>query len=159
MSQDKQRTTIATERPGTTFDYELPAFPTTASSLLSALQSQSVDVGQVTKLIECDPVISSKVLSLANSPLYAPARPISTINHAIVLLGFNSVSQLVLTIATGTLFSADEYTAGRKFSHEMERLQKAFILVVLCLLHVTCLRIVYTFKKIQAYLFSHETCF
>ncbi|MEO1528517.1 MAG: HDOD domain-containing protein, partial [Planctomycetota bacterium] len=68
-----------------------------------------VEVPKVTQLIECDPIISSKVLALANSPIYCPSRPIVTINHAVVILGFRSVAKLVLTVATSSVF-ADKST-------------------------------------------------
>lgn len=94
-------------QPQIEFRFELPPFPTTASQLVAELNNSDVQVPRVTQLIECEPTIGSRVLSLANSPIYGTSRPISTISHAIVILGFRSVTQLALTVATGSVFSDD----------------------------------------------------
>lgn len=91
------------------FEFQLPPFPVTATQLVTEINRDQVEVPKITQLIECDPVISSKVLALANSPIYCPSRPIVTINHAVVILGFRSVAKLVLTVATSSVF-ADEKT-------------------------------------------------
>ncbi|MEL6107464.1 MAG: HDOD domain-containing protein [Planctomycetota bacterium] len=95
--------------PPKEFEFQLPPFPVTATQLVTEINRDQVEVPKITQLIECDPVISSKVLALANSPIYCPSRPIATINHAVVILGFRSVSKLVLTIATSSVF-ADKNT-------------------------------------------------
>lgn len=104
MSTDTDSTSTAKE-----FQYQLPPFPVTATQLVTEINQEQVEVPKVTQLIECDAVISSKVLALANSPIYCPSRPITTINHAVVILGFRSVAKLVLTVATSSVF-ADKST-------------------------------------------------
>jgi putative nucleotidyltransferase with HDIG domain len=47
--------------------------------------------------IATDQVISAKVLKLVNSGFYGFSDPISTIQHAVTLLGFNTVKSLVLS--------------------------------------------------------------
>lgn len=89
------------------FRFEFPPFPAVATQLVSELNNSEVRVPKIVKLIESEPTIASKVLQLANSPLYGAARPIRSIDHAIVLVGFRAVSQLSLTIATGTVFKRD----------------------------------------------------
>ncbi|MFN3191419.1 MAG: HDOD domain-containing protein [Aureliella sp.] len=85
-------------------EFDLPPFPTTASKLVSELNSPEADVPTVVQLIECEPKVASKVIQLANSPMYGASRPITTIGHGIVLLGFRSVSQLALSLVAGDLF-------------------------------------------------------
>ena len=104
MSTDADSTSTTKE-----FQYQLPPFPVTATQLVTEINQEQVEVPKVTQLIECDAVISSKVLALANSPIYCPSRPITTINHAVVILGFRSVAKLVLTVATSSVF-ADKST-------------------------------------------------
>ena len=84
---------------------DLRPFPATAAQILSECQNGDADVRTITQLIECDPALASKVLSIANSPLYGSPRPISTVSHAIVVIGFRAVSQLALSIAAGEVFS------------------------------------------------------
>ncbi len=82
----------------------LPPFPATASQILMQCQKPEVDARAVAQLVECEPAISAKVIQLANSPLYGASRPIVSIGHAIVLLGFRSVSQMAISIAAGSMF-------------------------------------------------------
>lgn len=97
-------------RPGprekATFEFEIPRFSATASQLVNELNDSDVKVTKVVQLIECEPTISSRVLRMANSPLYGATRAISTIGHAIVILGFRCVSQQAIAAASGELFKA-----------------------------------------------------
>lgn len=43
-----------------------------------------------------DPVLSAKVLSIANSPYYGVMQKISDLSHAITLLGLNDVSMVIM---------------------------------------------------------------
>ena len=83
----------------------LPVFPATATQILNETRKDDVDVSKVTQLVEYEPAIGAKVLQLANSPLYGTNRPITTIGHAVVMLGFRAVSQLAVSIATKEVFS------------------------------------------------------
>ena len=87
-------------------NFDLPPFPATATQLVTLLNKPNVPVQSVVQLIECEPAIICKVLDLANSPLYGATRAITTIQHAIVLLGLKTVSQLALTVAAGDVFKA-----------------------------------------------------
>ena len=88
-------------------NFQLPPFPSVASKLVVKLTEQDVDTRSIIELIECEPTVFSKVLNLANSPMYATSRVITTVGHAVVLLGLNSVSQLALAVATGAIFQDD----------------------------------------------------
>lgn len=87
------------------FEFDLPPFPSTASKLVAELNSPEADVPTVVQLIECEPKIASRVIQLANSPVYGASRPIATIGHGIVLLGFKSVAQISLSMVAGDLFN------------------------------------------------------
>ncbi len=90
------------------FCFDLPPFPAAASQLVAELNQPDVQVARIIQLIECEPIVGSQVIRLANSPIYGTSRPITTIGHAIVVLGFKSVAQLALTVATADIFQ----TAG-----------------------------------------------
>lgn len=93
-------------------DFEVPPFPAVASRLLKELKSDEVKIPSVVQLIECEPKIHCRVLDLANSPLYGAKRPIKSIGHAVVLLGFQSVAQLSLAVAAGSIFQSDNSAVG-----------------------------------------------
>ncbi|MEM6365369.1 MAG: HDOD domain-containing protein [Planctomycetota bacterium] len=85
--------------------FEVPRFSATASQLVDELNGASPTVPIVVQLIECEPTISSLILRLANSPIYGATRAITSIAHAIVVLGFRSVAQQAIATATGALFT------------------------------------------------------
>jgi HD-like signal output (HDOD) protein len=94
------------------YQFDLLPFPSTAARLVSALGDESTDVRDVIKLIECEPKVSSRVLQMSNSPLYGATRSIATIGHAVVILGFKSVSNLALTAAAEGIFSQGGVECG-----------------------------------------------
>ncbi|MFH1091374.1 MAG: HDOD domain-containing protein, partial [Pseudomonadota bacterium] len=71
----------------------LPAF---ASSLVVKLLDENVSPGEVSEMVKEDPALVALVLKTVNSPFYGFKKSISDIHHAIVLLGFNEVYQLVV---------------------------------------------------------------
>ena len=90
------------------FQYEIPRFSATASQLVDELGKGDASVPAAIKLIECEPTISSQVLRLANSPIYGASRVITTIGHAIVVLGFRCVAQQAIAAASGALFKSGD---------------------------------------------------
>jgi len=57
----------------------------------------SVPFGQVADLLQTDPVLSTDLLRIANSPMFPSRFEISSVLRAIVFLGSDMVSALVLT--------------------------------------------------------------
>ncbi|QDV87588.1 HDOD domain-containing protein [Planctomycetes bacterium TBK1r] len=90
------------------FQFEIPRFSATASQLVETLNQTEANVPAVVQLIECEPTISSQVLGLANSPIYGASRAITTIGHAVVVLGFRCVAQQAIASASGALFKAKD---------------------------------------------------
>ena len=111
----------------------LPPFPAIATQILLQSQKPDVEVPRVVQLIECEPAISAKVLMMANSPLYGATRPISTIGHAIVLLGFRTVTQMAIAIATEDVFShGSPELAGQRNRIFRQSLASATIARAIC---------------------------
>ena len=78
---------------------ELPPFPWVAKRLMATLARENVDITEVGKLIAAEPVFATRVLQLANSPLFALERQVRTISHAIILLGLDRVRAITFTRA------------------------------------------------------------
>lgn len=78
---------------------DLPPLPLVASRLLQALGDTESAVNDLSRLISMDPGIATKVLRLVNSSYYGFPRQVTTISHAVVILGFNTVRNLALAIA------------------------------------------------------------
>ena len=69
------------------------------------LENPNTTAADVGKEIAKDQVLSAKVLKLVNSGFYGFSQPITTIPHAMVLLGFNVVKTLVLTTSVLDMMS------------------------------------------------------
>jgi putative nucleotidyltransferase with HDIG domain len=89
---------IAAKRPPWALD-ELPPFPWVAKRLMATVSREDVDIHEVGKLIAAEPVFATRVLQLANSPLFALERQVRTISHAIILLGLDRVKAITFTRA------------------------------------------------------------
>jgi putative nucleotidyltransferase with HDIG domain len=75
----------------------LPTLPGSVTRITTMLDNPETTAVEVGKEIAKDQVLSAKVLKLVNSGFYGFSQPISTIPHAMVLLGFNVVKTLVLS--------------------------------------------------------------
>lgn len=87
---------------------ELPTLPETVQKTKDALDDPEVDVADVVEVIERDPLVSAKVLKLANSAAYSFSRSIDEVGMAVRLLGLQETYNLVLASAVLTLAEATE---------------------------------------------------
>lgn len=80
---------------------DLPPFPLVATRLLEVLSNENAHITGVGRIIAAEPVFASRVLQMANSPLFALQTQVKTISHAIVLLGLDRVKAITVTRALG----------------------------------------------------------
>jgi HD-like signal output (HDOD) protein len=76
----------------------LPPFPQVALRVLQLANGENVQLHQLSELISSDPAFATEVLTVANSLLYAPCFPASSIMQAIAVLGANNLQGLCLTV-------------------------------------------------------------
>src|SRR5881227_3036375 len=74
----------------------LPSLPSIAMQVLDLAQKTDVDITEIARTISKDPALSTKILRTVNSSFYARSQHVSTISHALVILGLQSVKTLVL---------------------------------------------------------------
>lgn len=74
----------------------LPSLPTIALEVIDLVQQKDVNIKQIAHTISHDPALSSRILKIVNSSFYGQAHTVSTITHALVVLGLNSVKTLAL---------------------------------------------------------------
>jgi putative nucleotidyltransferase with HDIG domain len=75
---------------------EIPTLPKVVENVLSIIDDPEVHILKIADLIQQDFTLTTKILRIANSPYYAQRREIVTILEAIVLLGLNTVKELVI---------------------------------------------------------------
>jgi HD-like signal output (HDOD) protein len=75
---------------------KLPTVPKVVQQLMASFGSENVTVAQIARQLSADPVLSAKLLRLANSAYFNFSRTIGTVDEALVMLGFVMVRNLVL---------------------------------------------------------------
>lgn len=83
----------------------LPSLPAVALQVIEMAQDENVDIAEIARTISKDPALSSKILRRVNSSFYGRSQSISTISHALVILGLQSVKTLVLGFSLVTRLS------------------------------------------------------
>lgn len=80
---------------------ELPMVPRVVQRVLAVIREPDASLAEVTHEIEQDPVLSSRVLRLANSSFFGGRRSLSSISDAVSTVGLNSLQTLL--IASGAM--------------------------------------------------------
>jgi putative nucleotidyltransferase with HDIG domain len=75
----------------------LPTLPKVIAEITTLMQNPRTSAEEVGRAITMDQALASKVLRLVNSAFYGFPGRVNTITHAIVILGFNTVKNIVLT--------------------------------------------------------------
>ena len=96
---------------------DLPPLPDISSSIMKALNEPEVSIISITELIEKDIAIATQILKVANSPAYGAVSTISTIQHAIMMLGLDEVRGLLLAFAVQEFFDTapEDKTVRKRF--------------------------------------------
>jgi len=76
--------------------YRLPPLPQSAGRLLSLLAEAETDLDEIVYVIEFDPILTMKLLRMANSIISASSRRIGTVKDAVVRLGTRTVTGLAV---------------------------------------------------------------
>ncbi|WP_296261080.1 MULTISPECIES: HDOD domain-containing protein [unclassified Pseudomonas] len=84
----------------------LPSIPKVAQDLIQQFDNPSSNLESIAANIQKDPVISAKILRLANSARFRGSRESSSIEDAAMRLGFNTLRTLVLASAVTGAFKA-----------------------------------------------------
>ena len=97
----------------------VPALPAAITRLIGIMDDPDTSVNDIVKAME--PATCAKVLSVANSAHYSRLRKVDTLEHAIAILGRNTIRDMVLGIAIVSMFSMEHGEGGfdyKKFWHK-----------------------------------------
>ena len=86
---------------------KLLPLPGNATRLLEMMRNPNVTASQLAEVIGFDPVMASRVLRLANSPMYAFQREIRSITAAVSAIGMRSIYDIVMLAIASDNFSTD----------------------------------------------------
>ena len=77
---------------------KLPPFPAVALRALNVMAGTETSLAELCNLVRCDPVFAGEILRIANSPLVAFSKEITSILQASMLLGFRRLRRVVVTV-------------------------------------------------------------
>jgi putative nucleotidyltransferase with HDIG domain len=83
---------------------DIPSLPEVVTRIMEIIGEPNTPASEIAKLISYDPGLTSKVLRMVNSAAYGFQRQISSIQHGIMILGFNTVRGLVLSASIFKMF-------------------------------------------------------
>lgn len=77
----------------------MPAFPKSVQRILELTRDVNSTPKDLVDVIDKDPVVTVKILKVVNSAYYSLPKQITSIGHAVVYMGFNTIKNLALSIA------------------------------------------------------------
>jgi putative nucleotidyltransferase with HDIG domain len=78
---------------------DLPTIPSVLKQLSLIIENPRVSLNEITHFVSNDPALTSKILKMVNSAIYGFPGRISSVSHAIMLLGLNVVKGLLLGVS------------------------------------------------------------
>jgi diguanylate cyclase (GGDEF)-like protein len=77
----------------------LPSPTPVAVQIISLANEPEIDLQQLIDILNCDPALASKILRIANSPLYPYSKKIENLHQALMVLGLNATISLALSFS------------------------------------------------------------
>lgn len=85
----------------------LPTLPMVASELIRILGNSSTSMGQISELMNNDQAITARVLKIANSAYYGIRNKVDTLRTALVILGVNEITNIVVGVSLIKVFDSE----------------------------------------------------
>lgn len=85
---------------------QLPALPEAALKIRQVINSSDIGTKEIIQIVQTDPVLSARLVKVANSPLYGTWREIKTVRDAVRRLGMETTRNLSFSLSVKRLFNA-----------------------------------------------------
>ena len=83
---------------------DLKVLPFVARKALDILNDENCSIEDLSKVIEKDQTIAARILKISNSALYGLRQEVTSLQHALLILGFKTLRSIVLTATTRSLY-------------------------------------------------------
>lgn len=77
----------------------MPAFPKSVQQVVQLASQIDAPAKEIVRVIECDPVMTVKILKAINSSFYGLPNKITSVQRAVVHIGLNTIKNLALGVA------------------------------------------------------------
>jgi putative nucleotidyltransferase with HDIG domain len=82
----------------------LPPVPHVAAKMMELVGKEDTSVRDLQRVISADQALTARILKMANSVFYSFDQKITTLSHAIVILGFRAVQSMSVAASSRSLF-------------------------------------------------------
>jgi HD-like signal output (HDOD) protein len=83
----------------------LPKLSPMITQLLAQLSRRNCEIHELVETVERDPMLSGQILRLANSAIFGRLRPVSSVRHAVAMIGTSALRKFALGSSISNLFS------------------------------------------------------
>jgi HD-GYP domain-containing protein (c-di-GMP phosphodiesterase class II) len=97
---------------------DLPVLPKVIHEVQQTVSDPEATIDQLTQIIEKDPIVSAKLISVVNSPIYRGRSKFTTVKEAITRLGVKETQNIVLALGSKAFYK----TKNLQFMSLIERL-------------------------------------
>ncbi|MDI1471336.1 MAG: HDOD domain-containing protein [Thermodesulfovibrio sp.] len=77
----------------------LPTIPSILRKILGIIEDPKVSLQKISDFVASDPTLTARILKMVNSPVYGFPGRISSVSHAMVILGLNAVKGLLIGVS------------------------------------------------------------
>ena len=104
---------------------DLPSPPEPALRVLQACTSNEVPSRELAEMVRKDPVLTAEILRIVNSAYFGMARKVSTIAHAVTIIGHRALRNLVLCVSVRDVLRRNDLPGFDADSFAEEALRRA----------------------------------
>jgi HD-like signal output (HDOD) protein len=97
----------------------IPAFPAAARKLMSIMGNDSLNLRGVSDVLKSDAVLAGETLRMANSALFALRHEVTSVLHAVSVLGVDRLKSVVLTVGLRDMMKTRSTAAQRCWRHNL----------------------------------------
>ncbi len=96
---------------------DILTLPTVIKDIMDISRNANSSASDLTDIIESDPALTTKILAVANSAYYGFVKKVSTVSHAVVVLGFHEIQNIAMSMSVIELFDR----RGSEFTEKLWR--------------------------------------
>lgn len=101
---------------------QIPTLPDTSAEILAIIDDDNTRIDTITQFIERDQALALQILKYANSPFFGTISTVSSVKHAVVVIGLGEVKSLLLAFTIQNFFSTsgkDEKNRKKFWKHSL----------------------------------------
>ncbi len=86
---------------------KMPAFPKSVQQVVQLASDINASAKDIVRVIECDPIMTVKILKAINSSFYGLPQKITSVQRAVVHIGVNTIKNIALGVAAMGMLNAN----------------------------------------------------